>query len=117
MTAQFKFSKDDVYISYLPLAHVFDRLGCHSMLGQGGAIGFFGGQVLKITDDLQLLKPTVFPSVPRLLNKVYEKVMAGVQEKPVTKRMMFFQALVSKNYYNKQYGWTNNRIFDGLVLS
>lgn len=52
MTAQFKFSKDDVYISYLPLAHVFDRLGCHTMLGQGGAIGFFGGQVLKITDDL-----------------------------------------------------------------
>jgi long-chain acyl-CoA synthetase len=99
------------------LAHVFDRLGCHTILAQGGSIGFFGGQILKITDDLQLLKPTIFPSVPRLLNKVYEKVMAGVQEQPVTKRMMFFQALVSKTHYNKQYGWTNNSVFDGLVLA
>lgn len=52
MTSIFKFTKDDVYISYLPLAHVFDRLGCHAILAQGGSIGFFGGQVLKITDDL-----------------------------------------------------------------
>ena len=57
---------------------MFDRLGCHSMIGQGGAIGFFGGVILEITLDLQLLKPTVFPSVPRLLNKVYERVLAGV---------------------------------------
>lgn len=48
----FKFVSKDVYISYLPLAHVFDRLGCHTMLAQGGAIGFFGGQILKITEDL-----------------------------------------------------------------
>jgi len=32
IASQFKFDNDDVYISYLPLAHVFDRLGCHSML-------------------------------------------------------------------------------------
>jgi long-chain acyl-CoA synthetase len=56
---------------------------------------------LKITDDLQLLRPTIFPSVPRLLNKVYEKVKAGVEEQPVTKRMLFYQALVSKTHYNK----------------
>jgi long-chain acyl-CoA synthetase len=48
------------------------------MLFKGGGVGFFGGKILKITDDLMLLKPTVFASVPRLLNKVYEKVLAGV---------------------------------------
>jgi long-chain acyl-CoA synthetase len=74
----FSFNETDVYISYLPLAHVFDRLGVHSLLSRGGKIGFFGGNVHKITDDLMLLRPTVFPSVPRLLNKVYEKVLAGV---------------------------------------
>ena len=74
----FKFNTDDVYISYLPLAHVFDRLGCHTILYFGGGIGFFGGNILQITSDLQLLKPTIFPSVPRLLNKVYDRVLAGV---------------------------------------
>ena len=51
----FKFNKDDVYISYLPLAHVFDRLGCHTVLSVGGQIGFFGGNVHKITEDLKVL--------------------------------------------------------------
>ena len=36
MANQFKFTHEDVYISYLPLAHVFDRLGCHTILSQGG---------------------------------------------------------------------------------
>ena len=36
MAAHFKFTHEDVYISYLPLAHVFDRLGCHTTFSQGG---------------------------------------------------------------------------------
>lgn len=35
-TENLKFNHEDVYISYLPLAHVFDRLGCHTMLSVGG---------------------------------------------------------------------------------
>jgi long-chain acyl-CoA synthetase len=117
MANQFKFTHEDVYISYLPLAHVFDRLGCHTILSQGGQIGFFGGKILEITQDLQLLRPTIFPSVPRLLNKVYERVMTGVQDLSITRRFLFYQALVSKSHYNKEYGWTNNQVFDSLVLS
>jgi long-chain acyl-CoA synthetase len=63
-----------VYISYLPLAHVFDRLGVYGVMSIGAQIGFFGGQILKIIDDLQVLQPTIFPSVPRLLNKVYDRI-------------------------------------------
>ena len=117
MASIFKFGPDDVYISYLPLAHVFDRLGVHTMLSEGGSIGFFGGVILKITDDLKLLKPTVFPSVPRLLNKVYDRVLAGVNEKSTFKKFMFHQGLETKRYYNMTYGWTNNRLIDYLVLS
>ena len=96
MADLFSFTHDDVYISYLPLAHVFDRLGIHSLLSKGGSIGFFGGIITKITDDLILLRPTIFPSVPRLLNKVYDRVLAGVQDVRVTRRIAFFQGLVSK---------------------
>jgi long-chain acyl-CoA synthetase len=52
----------DVYISYLPLAHVFDRLGVYSCLSMGAAVGFFGGVILKIVEDLLLLRPSVFPA-------------------------------------------------------
>ena len=113
----FKFTHEDVYISYLPLAHVFDRLGIHSMLSKGGSIGFFGGFIPKITDDLTLLRPTIFPSVPRLLNKVYERVLAGVNDVRVTRRIAFFQGLITKQYYNSLYGWVNNKVFDSVVFS
>jgi long-chain acyl-CoA synthetase len=61
-------------MSYLPLAHVFDRLGVYGSLSMGAGVGFFGGEILKIIDDLQILKPSIFPSVPRLLNKVYDRI-------------------------------------------
>lgn len=44
--------QNDTYISYLPLAHVFDRLGVYSSLSVGANVGFFGGEILKIVDDL-----------------------------------------------------------------
>jgi len=68
---------------------VFDRLGVHTMLSAGAAVGFFGGSIPEITKDLQILKPTVFVSVPRLLNKVYEKVLAAVEEKSMSSRFLF----------------------------
>jgi len=37
-------------------------------------IGFFGGDVLKLLDDYAILKPTLFPSVPRLYNRIYGKL-------------------------------------------
>lgn len=44
------------------------------MYSGGGRIGFFQGDVRKLMDDIKELQPTVFPSVPRLLNRVYDKV-------------------------------------------
>lgn len=78
VAGEFTFTTDDVYLSYLPLAHVFDRLGVYSCLSVGTSVGFFGGQILNIINDLQLLKPTVFPSVPRLLNKVYDRIVQSL---------------------------------------
>jgi len=55
--------------------------------------------------------------VPRLLNKVYERVLAGVQEVRVTRRIAFYQGLVSKQYYYDQCGWVNNKVFDSVIFS
>lgn len=40
----------------------------------GGQVGFFQGDVRKLMDDIKELQPTVFPCVPRLLNRFYDKV-------------------------------------------
>ena len=70
----------DVHISYLPLAHSFERMTEVTMLAFGGSIGFYHGNVLEIKDDLLALKPTVFCSVPRLWNKMAIGIKAKIGE-------------------------------------
>lgn len=58
-------------ISYLPLSHMFEQIVHWSMLMLGGAIGYYSGDVRNLMDDIKELKPTIFPTVPRLLNRLY----------------------------------------------
>ncbi|XP_074503844.1 long-chain-fatty-acid--CoA ligase 1-like [Sebastes fasciatus] len=67
-------SCSDVHISFLPLAHMFERVVQSVMIVQGARIGFFQGDIRLLADDLSTLKPTVFPVVPRLLNRMYDKI-------------------------------------------
>lgn len=42
----------------------------------GGQVGFFQGDIRKLNDDFRTLRPTVIPCVPRLLNRMYDKVIS-----------------------------------------
>ncbi|CAL1529742.1 unnamed protein product [Lymnaea stagnalis] len=65
-------SSEDVYLSYLPLAHNFDR-GCHILIFLSGArIGYYSRDIRLLTDDMMALRPTLFATVPRLLNRLYD---------------------------------------------
>lgn len=78
------FSEDDSYISYLPAAHSFEQALQGISYIYGVQCGFYGGDVTKLTEDCQVLKPTFFPSVPRLYNRIYgllrAKFKAGTPE-------------------------------------
>ena len=62
-------SSNTTLCSYLPLAHIYARMTEHCALWAGAQIGYFHGNVLELVDDLKLLHPTVFTSVPRLYNR------------------------------------------------
>lgn len=62
-------TNDGVYASFLPLAHIYQRLGEHSALGSGSCIGYFHGNIAELVDDLKVLRPTLVPGVPRLYNR------------------------------------------------
>ncbi|KAJ4945828.1 hypothetical protein JOQ06_023506 [Pogonophryne albipinna] len=67
-------TSEDVLLSFLPLAHMFERVVEEVMIVHGARIGFFQGDIRLLSDDLKTLKPTVFPVVPRLLNRMYDKI-------------------------------------------
>lgn len=111
-----KFTSDDVHLSYLPLAHIYDRLACSYMLAVGGRIGFYSGDITKIKEDIQALKPTFFASVPRLYNKIYDGVVDGMNKQTGIKKMLIDWAVNSKlkNLIDSNF---THRIFDLLVFN
>jgi len=56
--SMYNFTKDDVHLSYLPLAHVFERCIQVHLMYIGASWGFFQGDPLKLMDDACILKPT-----------------------------------------------------------
>ncbi|KAK1320622.1 Long chain acyl-CoA synthetase 4 [Acorus calamus] len=61
----------DVYLSYLPLAHIFDRVIEELFISIGASIGFWRGDVKLLVEDIGVLKPTMFCAVPRVLDRIY----------------------------------------------
>ncbi|KAI9599165.1 hypothetical protein BDF19DRAFT_470552 [Syncephalis fuscata] len=113
-----QFTSNDVYISYLPLAHVFERILHLIITNNGGSIGFYQGDTLKLLDDVNELKPTLFVSVPRLFNRIYDKVWGGVKAKGGIAAYLFNTAYKQKlrNLKNgTSYHWLWDRLVFGTV--
>ncbi|KKK19122.1 hypothetical protein P175DRAFT_0501604 [Aspergillus ochraceoroseus IBT 24754] len=75
-------ARGDTIASYLPLAHIFERLTEHAALWAGVRIGFFHGNILELVDDLKMLKPSAFVSVPRLYSRFGTAIRAATLDAP-----------------------------------
>jgi long-chain acyl-CoA synthetase len=75
-------SPKDVHMSYLPLAHIYGRMADQCALAEGGAIGFFRGDIAGLVDDMKVLGPTGLFSVPRLYNRFNSAIRAATVEAP-----------------------------------
>lgn len=87
---------EDTHISYLPLAHCMERLMYTSILRAGGSIGFFRGDPLLLMDDVATLRPTVFVSVPRLYNRIYDRLVASTTQAGGVLGMVARKAVAAK---------------------
>lgn len=86
-------------LSFLPLNHIFERLASYIFMSSGHSI-YFAESMESIGENLKEVKPTVFCTVPRLLEKVYEKIMAKGAELTGVKKQLFFWAVDLANKYD-----------------
>ncbi|XP_072038629.1 long-chain-fatty-acid--CoA ligase 1-like [Amphiura filiformis] len=107
----------DVHFSFLPLAHVFERCNQYEMICEGVQTGFFQGDVKLLSDDMQALKPSIFPCVPRLMNRIYDKISSGVNNASALKRGLFNIAFNKKKAQVLQGITTRNSIWDKIVFN
>jgi long-chain acyl-CoA synthetase len=96
-------------LSFLPLNHVFERMVTYVYLTAGVPI-YYAESMDTIADNLREVKPSIFTTVPRLLEKVYEKIMAkGLELKGVKRALFFWSVELGKKYeINKSLGWWYN---------
>ncbi|KZT18917.1 acetyl-CoA synthetase-like protein [Neolentinus lepideus HHB14362 ss-1] len=103
-------------LSYLPLAHIYERICQYFVTVSGGCIGFSTNDPLKLLADVQLFKPNFFPSVPRILNRVYQSAML-VAKDPGVKGWLFREAVRRKLEILRTTGDNGRGIWDTLVFS
>ena len=109
-------------LSFLPLNHIFERVCSYAYMYIGGQVTFVGVDNLGGDEgDLKAVKPHFFTCVPRLLEKVYEKIYNKGLELKGAKRALFFWALALTNdyEYDKEYtGWKKFKmgIADALIF-
>lgn len=102
-------------ISYLPLAHMLERCCENGIYYSGAAVGFYTGNIRDLTSDLKTLRPTIMPAVPRLFNRVYDKLQNEISTS-MLKRIVYNMALKSKESdLNRRISRTNT-IWDKLVF-
>jgi long-chain acyl-CoA synthetase len=66
-----------------------------SVMLRGGRVGYNSGDLLNLADDCQILKPTNVPFVPRILNKIYDKMKSEIGNSRV-KQFLLHKAIASK---------------------
>ncbi|WP_375435367.1 AMP-dependent synthetase/ligase [uncultured Hymenobacter sp.] len=111
----------DKALSFLPLCHIFERMVTHLYLINGVSI-YYAESMEVIADNLREVKPQIFTTVPRLLEKVYDKIVAKGHELEGVKKNLFFWALdlglkydTQKDqgfFYNTQLALANKLIFN-----
>lgn len=95
------YTAKDVFLSFLPLSHVLERTGgYYGPLYYGAAI-YFAENPKTIAEDIKKVKPTILVSIPRIFEKVYDKIMDRVRQSPLIKQKILYASLrISRAYLN-----------------
>eukprot|EP01133_Synstelium_polycarpum_P004867 gene4867-5656_t len=91
-------------LSFLPLSHIFERMIVYLYIYSNVSI-YYAESMDTIVADIQYVKPNSFSTVPRLLEKVYEKIMEKGKELKGIKRGIFFWSVALAEKFETKRSW------------
>lgn len=91
-------------LSFLPLSHIFERMISYLYAYLNISV-YYAESMDTIVADIQSVKPMVFSTVPRLLEKVYDKIVEKGKALTGIKKMIFFWSLALAEKYDTDKGW------------
>ena len=105
------------HISFLPLAHIFERMVISGFMGIGAKVGFISGSVkTTLMEDIKYFGPTLLFTVPKVLQTIRNKVFEGFNKLSGWKKKLAYTAYYTKLENYKKYGIVTHAIYDILVF-
>eukprot|EP00826_Nyctotherus_ovalis_P050116 TRINITY_DN610_c0_g4_i2.p1 TRINITY_DN610_c0_g4~~TRINITY_DN610_c0_g4_i2.p1 ORF type:complete len:575 (-),score=145.67 TRINITY_DN610_c0_g4_i2:232-1956(-) len=104
-------------ISYLSLAHMYERCIIWIIIMFGFREGFYHGVISELRDDIAACKPNFFTGVPRIYCRFYEQMMKNINSLKGFKGQLVHAALKAKMAYYKQTGKVRHPLYDKLVFN
>ena len=93
----------DIFLSFLPLCHVFERMAGHFLAASCGATIAYADSIDTVAENMGEVHPSIMTSVPRLYEKIYARILENVETGSGLKRKIFYWAVsVGKDYVNHQ---------------
>lgn len=109
-------TEDDVFLSYLPYSHIYERTAGYYLAFFSGSKIYFAQSIDTIGVQLQEVKPTMVITVPRLLDKMYNRLMKSGDEMPNGyKKKLFLLAMLYAKTNGKNKSSLRWKLFDKLV--
>ena len=105
------------HISFLPLAHIFERMVISGFMGAAAKVGFISGSVrTTLLEDMSIFGPTLLFTVPRVLQTIRTKIFDGFKALSPWKKKLAYKAYHTKLENYKKYGIITHAIYDQLVF-
>ncbi len=90
----FAFSRDDLFLSILPLSHMLERTGGYYLPMVAGSAVAYARSVQQLAQDLQEQRPTMIIAVPRLFERIYARIEERLQHAPLQRLLFRFAVAV-----------------------
>lgn len=106
----FDIASDNLFLSFLPLSHSFERTVGYYLALVTGSTTAYNRSIPELADDLQIIKPTIMISVPRIFERIYGKITKKLESESAIKRKLF-QAAIDVGWKKFEYdqgraGWS-----------
>jgi len=85
----FDFGETDIFLSFLPLCHIFERMAGYYTAFSGGSIIVYAESIELIAQNMVDIKPTIMTTVPRLFERMYSKIQRNIETQSESKKRIF----------------------------
>jgi long-chain acyl-CoA synthetase len=89
----FPISNKDVFLSFLPLCHIFERMAGYYTAFSAKCVVCYAESIEKVAQDIIEIKPTIMTTVPRLFERIHSKIIKNIDSQPLKKQKIFYWAM------------------------